>query len=235
MNIIDVAILAAIAVFVILGWYRGFLNSAMHIASFFLSWGIAAAFYRPLAHGLDAKHNIVSYLLQFGEGADRIADVELARTPITQLSAETVADAVQKANYPSFIEKLLQKNITGEVFADKGIATLAEYFNQTVMCVILNILCFVGLFVIAMIVLSVIIAMANAVLRLPVLHRFDGLMGAGMGLIMGLLIVQVLFMLVPAVMPLLPYEQIENLFSQGMLSSLFYKGNFFLQIIRGTV
>ena len=49
MNLIDLCIIGILALGFLLGWYKGFLVSALNLASYVLSWVIAALSYSALA------------------------------------------------------------------------------------------------------------------------------------------------------------------------------------------
>ena len=66
----------------------------------------------------------------------------------------------------------------------------------------------------------------------PVLARGDGLIGAGVGLLQGVLILFAIFLLLPVALTVLPklYAFIEESF----FGEFFYRANFFISLIPGT-
>jgi hypothetical protein len=66
----------------------------------------------------------------------------------------------------------------------------------------------------------------------PVLSRGDGIIGAGVGLIHGVLMLFVIFLAVPVMLTVLP--KLYEFLSESFFGEFFYKANFLLSIIPST-
>lgn len=234
-NLIDLAIIAVVAIFALIGWYRGFLSSLMHGASALGGLIVSGVGYRHLANFLIARFDALNFTLQFTDAAEAIGDIELSRTVVATADAAQISKALEACDLPNFMSRLIEKNIQSQAFSDVGLATIQEYFNQTMAIAVLHVVCYVALFIVAFIAFELIVSMCMAVMRPPVLRQFDSLAGAAVSLLIGLLVVRVVFMLVPAGLSLMGIEQIEAWFTQSAIGSLFYKSNFLLRGIKGTL
>ena len=90
MNVVDIAIVLILAIAVLGGYYRGFVDTALGLAATVLSYLLGMAGI-PLVSGAIKGHETLYGMLQYyTEGAEYVAvtDVELTRTPIGQISRE---------------------------------------------------------------------------------------------------------------------------------------------------
>lgn len=234
-NLIDLAIIAVLAIFALIGWYRGFLSSLLHGISVLGSLFVSGIGYRQFARMLNNKFNALDLTLQFTDVGEAIGDIELSRVLISNASEAQITTALESCNLPAFISKLIQKNISNAAFSDLGLATIEEYFNQTLAVAVLHVICYVALFAIAFIIFELLVSMCLALVRLPVLRQFDSLAGAIVSVIAGILVVRVVFMLVPTGLSLMAIEQIRAWFTDSAIGSLFYKSQFLLRGIKCTM
>jgi uncharacterized membrane protein required for colicin V production len=226
------AILALLILSVLSGFHRGFLVSILSIASFFISW-LAAYLFMPLVAGaIMGQEDIVTQMLYYTEGAETLGSVDLSRALVSEL--DNVSAVVSGANLPYPINTLVHANISGEVFQSAGLTTVGEYFNHTIVNVAINVISFLAIFLLVTLILSFVIRGVDFVTKLPVLHQFDRLLGAGFGLIRGILIIFLVFMLVPLVLTVLsPFPDIQHYIEDSAFGNFFYNSNFLLGLIPG--
>lgn len=232
MNFIDIAILLVLAITVLGGLYRGFVDTGLNIAATVVSWALAMLLIPLVASGIKNNDKLFNMMLYYTEGAEYVAatDVELTRAPISQVSAETLHTVLENADMPRPMDQAVTKNIATEALAADGITTLGDYFNQTIVCVVINIVSILMLFAALRIVFGFIIRGVDFGRGgYPVLQKFDGLIGAGLGLIHGVLLLFVLFLLVPIMLTVLP--KIYEFLSESMFGEFFYQANFLIPLI----
>lgn len=238
MNLLDYAIIGVLVLSVVWGIYQGFLVSVLKVVSFFISWAAAFLFYPSLAKFIQLKTGLVDTMLYFSEGADRIAkqSADFARMPITQIPADKMNELIVGAQFPKNVEVLLRENIVNQVFSKQGLSTLAEYFNYTLVYIIVNVLSFLLIYIAVSMVLGLLINMTNAVVRLPVLKQFDSLLGGCFGLIRGIFLVFVLFIIVPITLAVVPVGLDLSKYIHGSaLAPFFYQTNFITDVLRGVI
>lgn len=78
MNIMDIVILAVLAVSVIFGMYRGFISGVLSVAA--LIGALAAAFFisPSLAAWLQGNETLVNTLMYYTDAGSRIKDLDLS-------------------------------------------------------------------------------------------------------------------------------------------------------------
>jgi hypothetical protein len=189
---------------------------------------------RPLLENVVKQSaDIYSSVLYYAEGAELVGDVELSRTAISSLSSEQISGVMEKAQLPLPMGARITENIARETFAKNGLTTLDDYFNQTIVCVVINILALLILFTVLRLLFGFVIrGMEYGRGGFPVLSRGDGVIGAGVGLIHGVLILFVIFLIVPVMLTVLP--KIYEFLSESFFGEFFYKANFLLSIIPST-
>ena len=235
-NMIDMAIIGVILLFGLIGWYRGFLNSLMHTISAIAAVIVAMFGYHQIGAFLIEKFNALNFVLQFTDAGEMIGNIELSRTVITAASEQELARAAQNCTaVPQFMIRLIEKNIANKAFADQGLATIEEYFNQTIAISVLHVVSFVALFIVAFFVFELIVGSVGAAVRPPVLRQFDSVAGMVVGLLIGVLFVRVLFMLVPTGMSILGIAKIQEWFTSSAIGSIFYNSAFLVRHIKGTL
>lgn len=235
MNLIDAAILLLLAITTLGGYYRGFFSTALSIAASVVSWVIGRVTVPLISGAIQSNEKLFNTMCYYTEGAEYVAitDVELTRTPINAVSGETLRTVIANADMPRPMGAFVSKNIATEAFAKSGVTTLGDYFNQTIVCVVINILAVLLVFVALRIILGLVIGGASYGLGgYPVLQRYDGLIGAGLGLINGILLLFVLFMAVPILLTVLP--KLYEFLSESFFGAFFYNANPFISMIPST-
>ena len=156
MNFIDIAILLVLAITILGGLYRGFVSTALNVCA----TAVAILFGRiliPLVSGIvKGSVDLFQMLLYYTEGSEYVAitDVELTRAPIASISSEQLHNVLQNADMPLPMDRCVMKNIASEAFSKSGVTTLGDYFNQTIVCVVINILALLLLFTIIRLLLG---------------------------------------------------------------------------------
>ena len=234
MNAIDVGVLLILAIAVLGGFYRGFINAALGAAATVFSF-VAALIGRPLAANAIRGHDtLYNMLLYYTEGAEYVAatDVELTRAPISQVSSERLRAIVDNAEMPVPMGNRVIQNVASEAFADQGVTTLGDYFNLTIVSVVINIFSLLIIFTVLRVLLGIIIQSVEYGRNgFPSLVRGDGLIGAGIGLLQGVLILFIIFLLMPIFLTVLP--KLYEFVSESLFGNFFYKANLLLYLIPG--
>jgi len=174
-------------------------------------------------------------MLYYTEGSEYVAitDVELTRAPISSISSDQLHTVLQNADMPLPMDRCVIKNIASEAFRDSGVTTLGDYFNQTIVCVVINILALILIFAVVRLILGFVIrGVEYGRGGFPVLSRGDGVIGAGLGLIHGVLMMFVIFLIVPVMLTVLP--KLYEFLSESFFGEFFYQANFLLALIPST-
>jgi uncharacterized membrane protein required for colicin V production len=231
MNLVDIIILSIMGMSIIIGTYNGFILSALHAASFFFSWVIAAIFYPVLTKViLGLFPGFLKSITFYVDGSSQIPDIESRTAKIGSFTKEQVAHLVESIDLPNPFSRIL----ASEVFqSSNGIQTLGEYFDTTMAAIIINIFSFILLFLLVKLIFTIAIGIGKAVRSLPVLKQFDSLAGAGFGLIRGIFMVYLVFALIPIIMALAPLDLITKHLDNSIFAGFFYNTNIFTSFVQG--
>jgi hypothetical protein len=220
--------------YIFAGLYRGFLYNALSIGAFMGSWLVGLAFMGLGSAAVKGSESLYSMMLYYAEGSEYVKDAELARTTISSLSADQLKSIIDGAGLPYPMGKAVTHNIAVEAFSNQNITTLGDYFNQTIVSVFINILVFLVIFLIVRGILAFIINGVDYARVLPELRSGDALLGAGLGLVRGILSLFVAFMLLPILLTVLGgFDVVSQLVDNSLLSSFFYRSNFLLSMMPG--
>ena len=231
-NLVDIVIIAIIGLSIAYGMYSGLLSSVINIAGLVLAWGCAFFMYSTLSEWIVENTELLQQIVHYTEGASNIKSLETARTVVSAVPESFIAQAVKDANFPWPFNNMLMENIAGQVYAAQGLSTFEDYFNYTLAYAALNIISFLTILLTIYALFSIINVLLTYVLKLPVLRQFDSLLGGGFGLIRGVFVVFVLFLLVPIVLAVVPVTLVQDMLNESRLASFFYDGNFLLAAIK---
>ncbi len=234
MNIIDLAVLAVLALFALAGYYRGFLTTLLNLGAYLLSALLGFLFMPLAAGGIKGSESLYNMMLYYTEGSEYIENAEYVRANISSLSSVQLSDILSSGNLPYPMGKEIAENIAKEAFAEQGIVTLGDYFNQTIVCVFINILMFLLVFAIVRAILAFVINGMDYAWTFPVLRSGDSLLGLGLGVLRGMFALFLFFMLLPIGLTVLgQFEQIHAMVADSLFAAFFYRSNFLLALIPG--
>ncbi|MGI6665188.1 MAG: CvpA family protein [Christensenellaceae bacterium] len=229
MNIIDLVVIAMIALYFISGCYRGFLSSLLNLGGVFFAW-IISFFTYPILSDVLVNSKFFQSIRFYLEGGEKIK-VEYSRQLVSSLTDNGLTEIMDSAKLSSPYSKAITQNISKQVFADQGLTTVGEYFDLTIYNVIMNIIAFVILFVCLRVLFTLFTNAFSYSMELPQLQRFDAPLGGIVSLFRGFFSMHVLFMFVP--IGLMIFPEISELLNNSFTTSLFYSGSVILPFISG--
>ncbi len=235
MNLLDVAILAVFLFFVLNGVYKGFLSTLLSVGAYIISWLMAFILLPLGANAVKGSQTLFNTMLYYTEGSEYVKDVELARQSISSIGTEKLGQILANADLPYPMGKQITANVAKEAFAQQGITTLGDYFNQTIVCVFINILMFLLIFLLIRAAMGFLINGVDYAWTLPQLRAGDSALSAGLGLVRGILAVFLLFMLLPPVLIVLQGKLgfVTELVEGSTMARFFYRSNFLLSMMPG--
>ncbi len=230
MNIIDILILAIIAVSVIYGMHRGFISGVLSVAALIGAAALSFAMSPQLAAWLKGNETLVETLMYYTDAGSRVSSLDLSLMSVSQVTEGALEQILSSANLPAAFRAAF---ITGLGSASSGM-TIAELLSQTIVSVSISILSFLICFFVSYIVATFVIHLISYVFELPVLRHLDALIGGVFGLVRGVLLLFILFMLVPIVLAVAPVPQIEELIAASRLAPMF-DSQLILSILRSSI
>jgi len=235
MNIIDLAVLFMLGIGFLIGWYKGFLYTVVNSASFFIAWLLAFIFNGPLSSLIYRNSEISKSLLYYTAGAEKLSDMTIANVDVAELSVSKIQEVISTSGLPKPIATQMEQNILRQVFYEDGIYTMSDYFNQTIINLALNLICFLMIYFAVRIISVFIIELVDKVYSLPVLKTKDSLYGGLFGLLQGAMIAFVVFSVIPLFFSILPLDSVNALIQESLLGRLFFNANIIFNVLPGTV
>ncbi len=232
MGILNWIVLFLIAIYILQGFHKGFLISVSNTIGMALSWIIGFVF-SPLMSQAISNGPFYKFLLYFTNGVDQLK--ASGNMLVTTMSQTQIDQVVSTANLPAPFDQLVSQNMAGTVFESAGLHTVSEYVSYTITNVVVNIFSFLVIYIIARIIIALLVNAYNYASPLPVLRKFDSLIGGGVGALRGFLGMFALFMIIPVILVSMPTEIISDILNDSSFVSFFYHNNFLLAGISGIV
>ena len=237
MNFVDLILFSVIAIFMLIGMYKGFVKSTLRVISFLVSFIGSFILYPVFAKLIFLNEAFTKNFRFYAEGMEKLADLELANVNVASLTSEEmisiVNDSVAKTvgGLKAPLNTGVLKNMENLVFEGK-FATVGEYFNETIVEYGINVLCFIVAFFLIKMVINIILNVCENSNHIPTLKQYDILAGGVMGIFEGVLILFICFSIVPLFLNIMSVQAIEELLSTSLLGNLFTKGNIIPRLIK---
>jgi hypothetical protein len=233
--IITILILVVLGLCILAGYYRGVIYSAVSIGLTFLSFFLALLLIPVIAAPVRQSKALYNSLLYYFEGYEFVSrtSVELIHDPVSSIDGETLSEVIENADLPLPLDGAVSKNIRTEAYKAAKITTLGDYFNQTIVDVVLNILSLLFLFVVFRVLFGFILRMIDYGRRgLPTLKRFDPLFSCGIGFLHGVTMLYIFFLIAPIILTIVP--KLGQMLVDPPLAGFFYRMNPFMWLIPTT-
>lgn len=131
-------------------------------------------------------------------------------------------EAISAADLPKVFKELLSVNNNDEIYDELGVETFTQYVARFLSRLVINIVSFLGVFLLITIILRAIIFALDIVEDLPVLGILNRLAGGAVGFACALLIVWVLFIVVTlAYTTMIGKDVYEIIQDNGVLKMLY--------------
>lgn len=218
--IIDLIILGILVLCIALGYHKGLTGSLLKIISFVLAFVLAFVLFKPVSNFIIDKTNWDENLEQ------NIRDVIVANnnqeTSVTETNEE-------KQNMPDVIMEYINKTV--EEAGNDAKESIADATARNVSIIIINAGVWIGLFLIARIILLFVKGLANLITKLPVIKQFDKLGGIIYGMIEGVVIIYGILAILSFVSPLVNGLEVVDAVQKSFIGSVMYNNNLLLKLI----
>lgn len=119
---------------------------------------------------------------------------EIAETETISLQEQI--DLIEHAEIPELFRKALVENNNSEGYAMLGVESFADYIGSAVARTTINIMAFLVTFLLLTILARMTLFTLDVITKIPVVHGLNQWAGAGLGIVMGIILVWILFMLI---------------------------------------
>lgn len=128
------------------------------------------------------------------EGMD--LDIQDVTKLLGEIPKDTQIKMIEESKMPEFLKTSLLENNNSEIYKELGVETFPEYVSAYVARAIINILSFVITFLFVLILVRSLIAVADLLSSLPVLHGLNQAAGAVLGIGCALILVWIGFLVI---------------------------------------
>ena len=234
--IIDVIIIAILAICIGLGFKRGLTGSLLKIVSFILALIIAFVLFKPVSNFIIDNTNWDETLEQsirqiFIEETMQENNIQEQNknTENTQLSNEQIQENEKTQSMPDVMINYINEAV--ENVGTEAKNAIVESTARNVATTIINIGVLIALFLVSRIVLIFIKGLTQLITKLPVIKQFDKLGGIIYGLLEALVIIYVILTILSLISPLISTSGIIQAIESSFLGSIMYNNNLLLKLI----
>ena len=216
--IIDIIIIALIALGVFFGYKKGLVGILIGVASLILSIIVAFVLQGPVSE----------YLYSTPVGTSIESKVtEFVNDTLSSENNENVdsEDNTKKEN--DFFSKVIQDATNSE-------DTVKEASKNITMFILKGIT-FIGIFILVRIICYILQMILNVVFDLPILHSVNKFGGMAINLVATLLKLWILLAAIQLISSVVAIDFIINLINQSYLTKLLYENNILLNILQTTI
>ena len=235
MAIINIAVLAVFALFFLSGFYKGFIWNLSALGASIIALILAFALRGSVSKAIVKNGTLYEAMLNYTEGAEAIYERELVDMEITSLTNDQIDEIMERSGLPFPLRDRVYENIMDEALKDQGITTLGDYFNESMVLTFINIVSFMLIYFVCRVILTFIICWLDYSIQFSRLRRLDSIVGGAIGLVRGFIDISVVFMVIPIVLTVLPFDQIEELITASAMASFLHRSNIFLKLLPGTI
>ena len=214
--IVDLVILAILALCVLLGYKRGLAKCAIKILSFVIALIVAFVFFRPISN----------WVIQNTEFDDNIKN---SITHIIQDDVEEDGELKEDSNLPQSMVEHINEEIKAGVNQTKenAVNTVANEIS----IIAVNICVAVGLFIATKLILLIVNAIFSLITDLPILKQIDKTGGIIYGVLEATIIVFAVFAVISAISPIIENTGLIAMINKSVLGSILYNNNLLMKII----
>lgn len=232
MNIIDIAILAILAISIAYGLYKGFVHALLSLGCGLLAFLLAFTFSPRLAKELSNNPGISSTLATYTDSFTRVENYDLKNYPVNLLDNASIDQILSDhVHLPSIIEDALKDNLLSNSLQSKGLNTVNDYVSNTIVSIAISILCFIVCYIVAYLLLSLLVNIISHIFKLPLLKQLDWLAGGALGLLRGAVLLYVLFLALPLIGTIVPIDAVQTLVDESTLAPVFQSDGLFARVI----
>lgn len=212
--IVDIVIVAIFALCILLGYKKGLTGCLIKVLSFFIALIVSAMLFKPAAivvtNNTQIDENIQSSIVSVfeQEETENKDENEKNDSPIMKYISDKVEEATEEK----------KKEIVNNAARDISVN-------------IINVLCFIAIFIIVRFALIFVKALADLITKLPVIKQCDKIGGVIYGILQGFVIVFIGLALITFISTITKQYALLELINQSYIGSILNNNNILLKII----
>lgn len=220
--IVDLVIVLIIGLCIFTGYKKGLAKCLLKLVTTIIALFIAVALFRPFTDFV-VKNTIIDENIQ-------LSLEKVMNNGIEERKDENDTNLVKEdSGVPKPIAEYLNNNFKNSVNQTREDAVISVARGAALL--IVNIACFILIYIIVKIVLKILSILIDIVSKLPVIRQFNEVGGLIYGLIQGVFIILLVMTAVAIFTPLTGAYEVANIINQSHVGAFFYNNNIILNII----
>lgn len=224
--IIDGSILAILALTFFIGAYRGLVKTIFKTFSSIITLALAFTLHPVISQFVKATPIFDAIKLNV---ADKLG---LSLTPVSMSQPEQ-SKLIASLPLPDFLNEMLIENNNSVVYELLDAHSINEYICGYIANIIINIGVTIILMMLMAIIIKAIVKSLDVISKLPVIHQLNYLGGGIIGLISGVLIIWLIFMVSMLFITDESYAELLKGIDSSILGKFLYDNNIFKNLIMG--
>lgn len=219
--IIDIIIIAVIALCTFLGYKKGLIKLAVGILGFFLAIIIALVLYTPISNFIINNTSVKDNI------KNAISDTVKSYV-IKEENAEGEEKQQESKVMVTYIDGIVAKQKEMIVTGEKE---LIDTVSDNVAVNIIRIGVALAVFIISKLILIFINVFADLIGKLPIIKQFNKVGGTIYGIIQGILIVYIVFAIISLIAPMLNNTDFLEQINNSLIGNMVYNNNIILKLL----
>lgn len=224
MNVLDLAVIAVIAVCVLIAYNRGLIRSVFNLLSWVVSIALANYLYPPVSRFLRTTG---LYTFLKASAADSLGLDEV----IVDATSKVQAELISNMYIPDFIKSALFENNNPEIYKILDASGIEDYIAGYMANIFLNIISVIAVFIIVFILMRVLASALDIISKLPVINTFNKIGGIIVGFFTAAIIIWIFFTGYILFIHGDTYLQMSEMIYGSIVAKWFYQNNVILKYV----
>lgn len=209
--ILDIIIIAIMALSIFLGYKKGLVKVAVKLCAFLIAIIVTLVFYKPVS-------NLIIENTELNEKIENVI-IENGTKKIEESTEE------EKKNFLENMQQYIDNTVT------QTQNEIVENSAKEISVRLINILVMVGLFIGTRLILTLLVLISDLITNLPIIKQFNELGGVIYGIIRGLILIYAILAIVYLIVSMTANNSILTAIDSSIITEFMYENNILLNII----
>lgn len=230
MNWFSIIILAIPVAYIFGGVQKGMIRTAFSFLSVILTLVLSFALNPQITEFVQEKTPIYEMIQENCQAS-------IARDTETKLSEETNSGEqnqfIQELPLPDSVKEILIENNNIQGYEHFLAETFSEYISHSIATIAVSILGMILTFLLISIVLHIVGGLLDGIFSLPVLNLFNRVGGAALGMIQGIFVVWIVFLVLSLFWDTAWAQRAVAMVQENSMTNYLYENNLLAQLLAG--
>ena len=230
MNVLTIIVLIIFLVFILNGYRKGFIRK---FASMFFFIAASMLVYLATPHISSFLKNYTPVYKVIEDKCEQafLTDDGNAEEETSQLEQ---IKFIENLEIPEVLQKQLTSNNNKSVYENLAVESFKNYIVSYLATLILNIISYVVTFILVSVILRLAIKALDVMAKLPIIHGINQFLGLFLGLLQGVLVVWLIFLVITIFSSTSAGRQLLLMVSESPILTFIYDSNLLLKFLFNT-